>query len=172
MRKFRLISIVIVLLFIISSVFIHPFGNLRTVGEHKPLLHGARIEPAVFNALERSCQNCHSERTTWPWYSYVAPVSWLVEKDVRDGRAHFNMSRWDEYTPEERTTVLAEISSMVRKREMPLARYTVLHPGAKLTAEEIQQIDQWGRQERKRVTEANQEPQGTVGKTGGGAQTP
>jgi hypothetical protein len=164
------VSIVIVLLFIIGSIFFHPFGDVRTVGEQKPLLHGAQVEPVVFHALERSCANCHSDRTTWPWYSYVAPVSWLVEKDVSDGRAHFNMSRWDEYTLEERTAVLAEISAMVRKREMPLARYTILHPGAKLTAEEIQSIDQWGRQERKRVEEADQQPQGSVGKAGSGTK--
>jgi hypothetical protein len=160
---------VLLVIIIIGSVFVHPFGNVRAAGDQKPLLHGAQIEPAVLNALERSCRNCHSERTEWPWYSYVAPVSWLVEKDVRDARARFNMSRWDEYTSEEQSIVLAEISSMVRSRKMPLPRYTALHPGARLSSEEIQWIDQWGRRERTRLKKADQ-TQGAFGKAAGGAQ--
>jgi hypothetical protein len=153
-----------------GSIFVHPFGNVRSARSQEPLLHGAEIEPAVFNTLKRSCQNCHSEQTEWPWYSYVAPVSWLVEKDVGDGRAHFNMSRWDEYTSEERGIALAEISSMVRKHKMPLPRYTVLHPEARLSEEEIHWIDQWGHQERKRVKEADQPAHDRVGQAPGGTQ--
>jgi hypothetical protein len=168
-KKLRIISAVLILLVIISSVFVHPFGNVKKVQDQRPLLHGAQIDPALSSVLERSCRNCHSRQTVWPWYSYVAPASWLIEKDVRDGRTHFDMSRWEEYTPQERSRVLAEISVMVRNHEMPLSRYTVLHPEARLSDQEVQAIDQWGHQERRRVKEADQQAQGTFG-TGTGSQ--
>lgn len=153
------------LLIAICSLFVHPFGNLRTMrSPEKPLLHGAHIEMPVFNTLQRSCRNCHSDQTIWPWYSYVAPVSWLVEKDVRDAREHFNMSQWESYSLEDQSRILAEISVMVRNHEMPLSRYTFLHPDAKLSAEDIQTIDRWGHAERKRVKlEADHQGQGVLG---------
>ena len=79
----------------VAAAFIHPLG-LKT-NWARPLFSGADVDPAVARILEKSCQNCHSERTEWPWYSYVAPMSWLIEKDVREARSHLNLSRWDEY---------------------------------------------------------------------------
>ncbi len=164
MKALRITFVLAFLLVTICSVFVHPFGNVKTESSQKAALQGAHIETPVLNTLERSCRNCHSEQTVWPWYSYVAPVSWMVEKDVHDARARFNMSRWDEYSLEDRTRILAEISVMVRNHEMPLPRYTFLHPDAKLTADDIASLDQWGHAERKRVrAEAEHRDQGILG---------
>ena len=75
----------------------------------------------------RSCYDCHSNETRWPWYSRVAPVSWLVAKDVREGREHLNFSTWEQ--PNEGA---AEILEVVEDGEMPLRKYTLLHPDARL----------------------------------------
>jgi len=135
----------------LASVFVHPFGAVKARTSTTPLLAGTTVDPTVVRIMERSCQSCHSERTDWPWYSYVAPMSWLVENDVRNGRSHMNLSHWDEYTLEKQQEILTELSAVVRSRRMPLPRYLQLHPGAKLSDAEIDQIYQWARGERRRL---------------------
>jgi len=134
-----------------ASLLAHPFGAVKIPASNKPLLEGASVDPAVMQIMERSCQNCHSEKTDWPWYSYVAPMSWLIEKDVSEARTHMNLSRWDEYNSESQQQILAEITSVVGNRRMPLPRYLKLHPEAALSEAEIDQLYQWARAERARL---------------------
>jgi hypothetical protein len=135
----------------LASVFVHPFGAVKARTSNTALLAGAAVDPSVVRIVERSCQSCHSERTDWPWYSYVAPMSWLIENDVRNGRSHMNLSHWDEYTLDKQQEILTELSAVVRSRQMPLPRYVRLHPNAKLSDSEIDQIYQWARGERRRL---------------------
>ncbi len=135
----------------IPSCFIHPFGMVKQANSPKPLFVGAQIESPILNVMRKSCANCHSEQTDWPWYSYVPPASWMVEKDVRDGRDHFNMSHWDEYSAEKRIEIISEIAVMVRNKQMPLPRYTWLHSDAKLSEVDIALIDHWSHAERRRL---------------------
>ncbi len=107
---------------VFASLFFHPYGAVKAVKSLKPLLAGADVNPSVFAIAERSCKNCHSEGTEWPWYSYVAPMSWLIEGDVYIGRWHMNLSHWDEYRIDEKQLLLSEIAVMVRNRKMPLPR--------------------------------------------------
>jgi len=153
LKKYFTIILGSLLLLVVISSFIHPFGNVKAIPKPsgKPLFSGAQIESPVFDIMRRSCQNCHSEQTLWPWYSYVAPVSWLVEEDVRDGRSHFNMSRWDEYNLDDRIQILFAISNRVRSKSMPLPKYLLLHHDAKLSDADIELVYQWARAERKRL---------------------
>jgi hypothetical protein len=122
------------------------------VRSDRPLLVGIDLPPDVSRSLHRSCADCHSEQTVWPWYSYVAPVSWLVESDVADGRDHFNMSHWEKLNSEDRQQVLSKVASMVRNRKMPLPKYLLLHRDAKLSDAEVDAIYNWARAERKRLS--------------------
>jgi hypothetical protein len=135
----------------IPLFFIHPFGRVKAAHSSKPLLSGTEIDTPVATIVQRSCVSCHSEQTVWPWYSYVPPASWMLEKDVRDGREHFNMSHWDENSAEKRMEILSEISVMIRNKQMPLPRYTWLHPDAKLGDAEIRLVDGWSHAERRRL---------------------
>ena len=91
--------------------------------------------PAVHELAQRACFNCHSNETKWPWYSWVAPMSWLVQSDVEEGRHHLNFSEWD------REQKHAEhAAEMVEEGEMPPWFYLPLHPEAKLTADEKKQL--------------------------------
>ena len=150
-KSLPVILIIGVSLLGLASLFAHPFGAAKIPASSKPLLAGAPVDPAVMQIVERSCQSCHSEKTDWPWYSYVAPMSWLIEKDVNQARSHMNLSHWDEYTIEKQQEILAELSSVVRNKQMPLPRYTMLHPEAKLSDSEIDQIYRWARGERTRL---------------------
>jgi len=134
-----------------ASIFVHPFGAVKNQVSTKPLFAGSTIDAPIVGIIEKSCQNCHSERTEWPWYSYVAPMSWMIENDVRQGRSHMNLSRWDEFNLEEQQQILSKLSVMIRNRAMPLPRYLLLHPSARLSDAEIARISQWARSERKRL---------------------
>ncbi len=89
--------------------------------------------PEVRALAKRACFDCHSNETVWPWYSTVAPVSWLVQDDVDDGRRHLNFSTWDQAHPQKRAKKAAQ---EVEEREMPLDIYVIMHSDAKLTAAE------------------------------------
>lgn len=95
--------------------------------------------------LERSCWDCHSNETVWPWYSRVAPASWLVAEDVEDGRRHANFSTWDRYDAEERDEVMEDVIDVMEEAEMPLWQYTLLHGEAKLSGGERERLVEWAR---------------------------
>jgi len=84
----------------------------------------------------RACYDCHSNETVWPWYSNVAPMSWLIQRDVEEGREHLNFSDWGsgEHPLDE---IAEEIDETVREGEMPPMNYIVLHPEARLTSAEV-----------------------------------
>lgn len=87
--------------------------------------------PETRALAKRACFDCHSNETEWPWYSWVAPVSWLVEHDVVEGREYLNFSEWDREQEE-----ADEAPETVAEGEMPPWNYLPVHPEARLTAEE------------------------------------
>ncbi len=89
----------------------------------------------VMQILRRSCYDCHSNEVEWPWYSHVAPVSWLVAHDVEEARDELNFSDWPRFAGDEH--VLKHISKEVEEGEMPLPVYLLAHPDAKVSAEEL-----------------------------------
>jgi hypothetical protein len=103
-----------------------PYGHDH---QNPPVLREPAWSSSELRALAvRACFDCHSNQTRWPWYSNVAPVSWLVFRDVRGGRAHLNFSEWDR---KQRHAV--DAASEVEEREMPMAIYPPLHPEARLS---------------------------------------
>ena len=135
---------------------IHPWGNPRVNRlPGAPLLDGANTADSVRAVLEAKCGDCHSEKTRYPVYSYLAPVSWMIEHDVQDGRSHLNMSRWQSYGDDNRINVLTRIASAVHAEQMPPETYVWLHPGARLSSDEAQLIYNWAKSERKRIRQEN-----------------
>ncbi len=94
----------------------------------------------AISILERSCGDCHSNLTVWPWYSKVAPVSWLVASDVSEGRSKLNLSRWDIYSPEMSKIRTRAMCGQARSGEMPPWYYLPMHPGAKLAPGDVAAI--------------------------------
>ena len=135
----------------VGGSLVHPFGTPATPGSDQTILREAQIDPETLAIVQRACQNCHSQNTEWPWYSRVAPVSWLLAHDVQQARSHMNLSQWQDYSNDDRRRLLSEIGSAVRNREMPVQRYLLLHPEARLTDSERQQIYRWTRTERSRL---------------------
>ncbi len=107
---------------------------------------GGAIDARLPNATQmhgvvnRACRDCHTNQTTWPWYSEVAPVSWLVIHDVVDGRRAVNFSEWATYEPSRQSKLLKDACEEVSNGEMPVRAYTWMHPGTKLTPQDIDAI--------------------------------
>jgi hypothetical protein len=89
--------------------------------------------------LERSCGDCHSNETVWPWYTQVAPVSWLMAYGVTKGREAVNFSEWAAYPPEQQRILLALSCQDASEGKMP-GPYTVLHPEMRLSAQDVEII--------------------------------
>ena len=146
-----LIGVVVAAIAAAGGSLIHPFGTLGSSRNYQTILQGAQIDPPTLALVRRACQNCHSQQTVWPWYSRIAPASWLLERDVQQARLQMNLSRWQDYSPDDHLRLLSEIGSAVKNREMPVQRYLLLHPEAQLTDAERQQIYRWTRTERSRI---------------------
>jgi hypothetical protein len=114
-----------------------PVDPAREIGASLPLT------PAVAAVFERSCNDCHSNRTVWVWYSGVAPASWLVAYDVHQGRSRMNFSEWDAHTPEQQKKLLDRMCSDVTKGEMPEWQYLLMHQQARLSPPDVQAVCKW-----------------------------
>ena len=114
------------------------------VDRSNPPAEGEMMESTELKTvLKKSCYDCHSNETVWPWYSYVAPVSWLVADDVHEGRRHLNFSNWQNIEVRKVSKAKQEIWEMVSEGEMPLSKYVLLHPEAKLSEKDKQIIKDW-----------------------------
>ncbi len=97
----------------------------------------------VRDIFRQSCYDCHSNTTNWPWYSYVAPVSWLVASDVHEGREHLNFSSWQQLSEEKKEHARKEIWEEVEEGEMPMPIYLVTHSEATLTEDDKAVLYEW-----------------------------
>ena len=93
--------------------------------------------PKTKELAQRTCYDCHSNETAWPWYTNIVPFSWLVQNDVDKGRRALNFSEWDR--PQRRVD---EASRIVLEGEMPPGIYLLMHPSARLSPAEVNQLAQ------------------------------
>jgi hypothetical protein len=110
-----------------------------------PVTADIRAAADVKSVLRRACYDCHSSETVWPWYSRVAPVSWLVQRDVRGGRAELNFSSWEALPKDERAKKKHEVAEDVAGGDMPPFYYTPMHPHAVLSSMDKQLLQAWAR---------------------------
>jgi hypothetical protein len=136
----------VVLGLLVVGVAIQLYRPARTNPAGDPatsLTAAAPVPSEVAAVLKRSCYDCHSSETRWPWYSNVAPVSWGVIGHVNEARGHFNFSEWGNYSPARRATILENICDEVREGGMPLASYLLLHWDARLSHADRKAICGW-----------------------------
>ena len=142
MNKLKLFGAIIIFVFVIIQFF----GPERTNPKVEPartVQSLTQIPPEVSGILKRACYDCHSNESVWPWYSYVAPVSWLVIDHVNEGRGHVNFSEWAQYSPKKVKKAFDGICEEIREKGMPIANYLLLHPDAKLSDADIEAICAW-----------------------------
>jgi hypothetical protein len=112
-----------------TAQLIQPRTDNPPVDPARSLWNDGRVDPRVANILRRACADCHSHETQWPWYSKISPVSWVVARHVRNGRAKLNFSDWAGASEDQRE----EIYDSIAKKKMPIASYLLMHPAARLS---------------------------------------
>jgi hypothetical protein len=113
-----------------------------------------QMAPQVKEILDRSCRDCHSNNTKWPWYTNVAPVSWFIVDDVNQGRERLNLSDWGRMDRDRQDKKLRQICDEVEDNAMPLPSYLRMHPNAKLSEQDKKTLCDWTAAERERLSAA------------------
>lgn len=132
-------TLLVLVLLIVGIQFI-PFGVPAEVPTKAESALEAPAEVATI--LQRSCYDCHSNKTTFPWYSDIAPVSWFTKYHVKEGREHMNFSTWNDYPDEKKAKYLEKIPKAI-KSKMPLPSYLIMHADAKLSDADKKAIEDW-----------------------------
>ena len=130
---------------LLAAVVIQFFRPAENTGGNKDnhISKVAAVSPRVARLLDNSCNDCHSNTTRYPWYSYVQPVGWWLAAHVKDGKKHLNFDEFAAYRPYRQFHKLEEIDELVAEQEMPLESYTWIHSGARLDAAQREILINW-----------------------------
>jgi hypothetical protein len=150
LRILKWIALVGVICFI-AIQFKRPAKTNPSFEQSQAIESHLQVTPQVAAIFDRSCNDCHSNKTRWPWYSNVAPVSWFVIDHVDEGRENMNFSEWSKYEPRTAANLLKQMCREVRSGVMPLSSYTPLHPGSELTPEDVKTVCDWASSEGARI---------------------
>jgi hypothetical protein len=113
--------------------------------KNPPVESDVDAPPSVKALLRRACYDCHSHETVWPLQAYVAPASWLVAHDVKEGREELDFSRWKGLDAKALAKIAKKLPEEVRGGDMPPLTYRLAHPSARLTAAEKALLADWAR---------------------------
>jgi len=133
--------------FVLCAVFLGvqavpmPMRSQSQKSRHTETNMTQTIDPKVGRILDRACGDCHSEDTRWPWYSRIAPVSWMMTRHVEHGKGKLNFTGWSNGT--HTANELQEICDAVSDGSMPLTSYRLIHRNARLSSEEVSLICKW-----------------------------
>jgi hypothetical protein len=149
-RALKIIIIVLVVLFLGIQV-VRPARTNPPVNESQTIFARTQMTPQVAEILTRSCNDCHSNKTVWPWYTNVAPISWWLSNHVNSGRHILNYSEWGRLERDRQDRKLRQICDEVEDGAMPLSSYLPMHPKARLSEEDKKILCDWTAAERERL---------------------
>jgi hypothetical protein len=141
-RVKRVVLALIVLL--VLAQLVQPKRTNPPVVPSRSLEAHVQIPSQVLHILKSACGNCHSSETAWPWYSHVAPVSWLITSDVNEGRNYINFNDWKaQKSPEAATEHLGLICKEIRDGGMPPPSYRWMHKESRLSPDDVTEVCSW-----------------------------
>ncbi len=149
-KAFKIFVLLIFAAFIVIQFF-------RIDKTNPPIAEGNNIEAAlavpadVSMILSRSCADCHSNNTVYPWYSNIQPAAWFLKDHIDEGRRELNLSEFNTYTAKKQKRKLEEICEMVGSTQMPLPSYLWLHRDAALSDSERKAICDWSKAEAEKI---------------------
>lgn len=152
LRKLIKITIIVVAVAFVVAQFIRPNFSNPQVNIGETLTAGTDVPADVQQILTQSCYDCHSNQTSYPWYSKVTPFNWFLADHVEEGRAELNFSTWNTYTREKKIHKLEEICEQIEQASMPLPSYLWIHWDAVLSESESKAICDWTKTETTRLT--------------------
>ena len=142
MKILKITIWVVLALFVILQFIPNTYHEVVKSNEHDLILTG-NVPEDVGLILRTSCYDCHSNETRYPWYAYIAPVSWLVVRDVKLGRDNLNLSEWGSRKTRDKIKLLDEIAEEVEEGNMPMPIYTITHGDAALDNSKKQLLVEW-----------------------------
>ena len=152
MKLLRIFLIVLVVAFI-ALQFVPNKMPKNAVAGKDDLISSGVLPSTISSILRTSCYDCHSNQTSYPWYSKVAPASWLLAKDIREGRDDLNFSEWGSYSKRHQIGKLRKIKEEVTSGDMPLKNYLLIHRHAKLSPEQKNALAKWTEDMTKKILE-------------------
>jgi hypothetical protein len=143
LRKVLKWVVVVVALLFVGVQFVPTGMSNSPVDQTRTLEAHVHVTPEVEAILARSCNDCHTQQTRYPWYSKVAPFSWLLASHIKEGRDHLNFSDWASYDAEEQGINLQNICRITKRGAMPINSYLYIHRDAKLSDADVQTLCNW-----------------------------
>jgi hypothetical protein len=144
MKVMKKIAKLLLLLFV-AIQFFRPEKNINQGDHLAGFLNETNPPEHVKTTLARSCYDCHSNNTQYPWYNNIAPVSWWLSYRIKDAQADLNLSDWNSYSKQQKDHKLEELIEVIENGEMPLKEYTWFHRKTKLSAEQQTAVIEWAR---------------------------
>lgn len=144
MKFIKMLLLVLLVVFIIAQFF-GPEKNQTSPATFDAFLAETNPPKAVEQILEGTCFDCHSDHTRYPWYDKITPVNYFLADHIKDGKKHFNISQWEDYSTKKKDHKFKELIEEVEGKWMPLESYTYIHSDAKLSDEQIQSVVKWAK---------------------------
>jgi hypothetical protein len=151
MKKILIIIVASLLFVFIVIQFFPPKKNDTMMNPENDIVFKLEIPTAVKKKIVEACYDCHSDKTVYPFYNRIAPVSWLLARDVRNGKEHMNFSEWATYDRKKQIKLLSKICDELKAGEMPLKSYVFMHSKAVINPDELEAICQWTEQASEQV---------------------
>lgn len=152
--KYLKIAVIVLFVAFIAIQFYRPDFTNPPVVAGENLFATNEVPENVKSILVRSCGDCHTNETKYPWYSKISPSSWFLADHISEGRKHLNFSVWNTYELRRKNKKLDEICEQVESKEMPLPSYLWIHWDAKLAEDEVKTLCEWTKQEREKLDAA------------------
>lgn len=144
MKILKKVGLVLLLILIIAQFF-GPEKNDGDLSSVDAFIAETNPPEDVLHILKTTCFDCHSSKTTYPWYNNITPVNYWLEEHIEDGKKHLDFSKWSSYSLKRKEHKMDELYEEVEKGEMPLKSYTWTHSEANLTQEQIDAVVTWGK---------------------------
>ncbi len=148
MRIVKKILLILLVALILIQVYPRPKKNTSEGISSNDITNVMQVEDTVLNILKTSCYDCHSDNTSYPWYSKIQPVAMWLGNHIKEGKRELNFSQFATYSAKKKDHKLEEIAEQIEKHEMPLKSYTFIHTNAKLSAEQSALVLDWVKRNR------------------------
>ena len=154
MRKLLKWTVIVLVVLFLGIQLMRPARSNPPVDESQTIEARTQMTPQVKAIFERSCNDCHSNKTVWPWYTNVAPISWWIVGHINEARQLMNLSEWGKLDRDRQDRKLRQICDEVTDGGMPLPSYLPMHPKAKLSEQDKKTLCDWTAAELERLSGA------------------
>ncbi len=153
MKKILKVSVIALVAAFVVMQFIRPHFSSPPIVPGETLEDSTDVPAEVQMIMSRSCNDCHSNKTLYPWYSQISPFSWFLKGHIDDGRAEMNLSTWNTYPLKKKIRKLEEVCEMLQTKQMPLPSYLWIHRDAILSEDQSKTLCDWATEEKQRLTQ-------------------